>query len=311
MTVRLLASACTDKGCVRQNNEDNFCLNGHYLERSQMDQGGLFKCCVSPTALFAVCDGMGGEEDGEEASLFSVKKCAEYLKSGGKLSDKESLVGFMHTGCEEAYARAAHRGNRAGATMALLVADTAGIRIANMGDSRIYRLSREGLRQISRDHTEMQRLLALGQITPEQIKTHPKRHMINQYWGMPLDRAPFTPYVSDMYPYADRERYLLCSDGLTDMLENREIAQILSRQEPVERISEELVRQAKLHGGRDNVTVVVVEVSCQADKKVIRGEQARNQKLYARRKRLQGLLGVVLALDAYVVLEWIDYLFLR
>ena len=317
MAVKLLASACSDKGCVRQNNEDSFCLNGHYLQRDQMDAGGLFKCMVVPDALFAVCDGMGGEEAGEEASLLSVQKCAEYLNAKTKMTDRDRITSFLHSGCEAVYAQAKRRGNHSGATLAMLVAGTEGIRIANMGDSRIYRLSAEGFRQLSYDHTEMQRLLNLGQITPEQIPTHPKRHMINQYWGMPLERAPFTPYISDMLPYCNRDRFLLCSDGLTDMLSDVEIARILSSSEPVERISEELVRQAKLKGGRDNVTVIVVEV--REDGTAAAGAQNTRKKnkkmdvqaLYGARKMLTALLTLVCALDVYLILEWVDYLFLR
>ena len=312
MAVKLHASACSDKGCVRQNNEDSFCLNGHYLERDKMDAGGLFKCIVSPAALFAVCDGMGGEEAGEEASLLSVKTCAEYLKSKKKLTDRDNIVGLLHTGCENVYAQAQQRGNHSGATLAMIAAEPEGVRIANMGDSRIYRLNASGFKQLSYDHTEMQRLLNLGKITPEQIKTHPKRHMINQYWGMPLDRAPFTPYISEMMPYEDKDRYLICSDGLTDMLTDAEIAQILGRPEPVERISEELVRQAKLHGGRDNVTVIVIEVAVGEGKSAGKKKKTDDvQALYGLRTRLRVLLGVVCALDLYLLLEWVDFLFLH
>ena len=317
MAVKLIASACSDKGCVRQNNEDSFCLNGHYLKREQMDAGGLFKCVVEPAALFAVCDGMGGEEAGEEASLLSVQICAEYLNSKKKLCDRDNITAFLHGGCEAVYAQAKRRGNHSGATLTMLVAEEEGIRIANMGDSRIYRLNADGFKQLSYDHTEMQRLLNLGQITPEQIPTHPKRHMINQYWGMPLERAPFTPYISDMIPYRNKDRFVLCSDGLTDMLSDAEIARILAMPEPMERISEELVRQAKLKGGRDNVTVIVVEVREDGQKAAAPKKDRKKpakvnvQALYGTRKMLTALTALVCALDAYLILEWVDFLFLR
>ncbi|MBE5801790.1 MAG: serine/threonine-protein phosphatase [Clostridiales bacterium] len=311
MAIRLLASACSDKGCVRKNNEDSFCLNGHYLKREQMDEGGLFKCTANPYALFAVCDGMGGEEAGEEASLLSVTRCSESLAKGEDLYDRQNLIYFMRSGCEAVYEQARQRGNHSGATMALLVAAPERIRIANMGDSRIYRMHNGELRQISQDHTEIQRLLSQGLITPEQVKTHPKRHMINQYWGMPLERAPFSPYLSMSIPYVAGDRFLLCSDGLTDMLSDYEIASILSVAQPVEAVSEALVNRAKANGGRDNVTVVVVEVA-EVDQPVNASEKKQTiQNLYSQRKVLNGVLAGLSALNLYLLIEWIDLLFIR
>lgn len=310
MAVKLLASACSDKGCVRKNNEDSFCLNGHYLRREQMDEGGLFRCHAVPYSLFAVCDGMGGEEAGEEASLLSVMRCAESLASGENLYDRERLIYFMRSGCEAVYGQARQRGNHSGATMALLVAAKERLRIANMGDSRIYHLHGGTMKQLSLDHTEMQKLLSQGLITPEQVKTHPKRHMIYQYWGMPLDRAPFLPYISTSIPYHNHDRFLLCSDGLTDMLTNQQIAAVLAAHQPVEWIAETLVRQAKEHGGRDNVTVVVVEVVM--DNEDAAPEKTVNiQELYKSRKWLRCLMALLGSLNLYLLLEWVDLLFLK
>lgn len=317
MAVKLVASACSDKGCVRKNNEDSFCLNGHFLKREKMDEGGLFKYSATPYALFAVCDGMGGEEAGEEASLLAVSRCAESLKARENLFDREKLVYFLRAGCEAVYAQARERGNHSGATMALLIAAADRLRIANMGDSRIYRLSAGEMKQLTVDHTEIQRLYTQGKITREQMKTHPKRHMIYQYWGMPLDRAPFQPYISTSIPYVNRDRYLICSDGLTDMLTNEEIKSVLSAQAPVEQISEALVRNAKARGGRDNVTVVVIEVESDDEKTVDPNAKAKPKKkevsiqtLYARRKKFRRLLALVGVVNLYLIAEWIEF-FLR
>jgi len=318
MGIQLWASACSDKGCVRQNNEDSFCLNGFYLEKQNMDQGGLFKCHVLPDTLFAVCDGMGGEEAGEEASLLSVKLCAEFLKTPEKWAERNNIESFLYSSCKAVYDQAKLRGNRSGATLALTLMNKDGVRVANMGDSRIYRLHRGKMRQISYDHTEIHQLLLQGKIRPEDVKTHPKRHMINQYWGMPLDRAPFTPYVTECIPYTPGDRYLLCSDGLTDMLTDEQIAQILAKDESVEHISQMLVHQAKLNGGRDNVTVIVVEVRDKnkegaqkkdAAQKKEETESVETKKLTSARRVLNSLIGVLFAAELYVLLELVDLFF--
>ena len=192
-----------------------------------------------------------------------------------------------------------------------------GIRIANMGDSRIYRLHRGKMTQLSYDHTEMHKLLLQGKIRPEDIPKHPKRHMINQYWGMPLERAPFTPYVSDVIPYVPGDRYLLCSDGLTDMLADEQIEELLSAKEPVERISERLVSQAKRNGGRDNVTVIVVEVVQAAESsrapapdKSANGVTVEIKKLKGKRLRTKVLMALMLVAQLYTLLEIVDLLLL-
>lgn len=300
MNVTLKAAACSNKGLVRQNNEDNFCLNGHFMQREEMDRGGLFKCSVYPSTLFAVCDGMGGEEAGEEASLLSVRLCSEALNAQVKLDDIATMRKFMHDGCESVFQQAQEHHNHSGATMALIYAAPDALHIANMGDSRIYHLGKEGMRQISEDHTEMQRLLRLGQITPEQIKVHPHRHMILQYWGMPLEVADFQPHLATL-PYSVGDRFLLCSDGLTDMLSDAEIEPILSSANSPGTICANLVSAALKNGGRDNITVLVFEVrergSSGASKSPLQGEQETLRKLRRKEKMLSLLFGFLCAGD--------------
>lgn len=305
MAVKLNAAACSNKGCRRHNNEDNFCLNGLFMQRAEMDQGGLFKAAAEGDALFAVCDGMGGEEAGEEASLLSAQLCAQYLKGGALSSDKEKLRSFLHQGCVSVLRQAQKNDNHSGSTVTMIIADKSGLHAANMGDSRIYRLTSQGMTQISEDHTEIQRLLKQGTITPDMVKTHPKRHMIRQYWGMPLSIAPFTPYIGPAMPYVNGEKFLLCSDGLTDMLEDPEIEAILRQEKPVDQICQELIDAALRNGGRDNVTAIVFEVESDEEPKPA---PAEDKGLIKRRNLLTGLLAVLCAADVCVLVKWIECL---
>lgn len=256
----MTAAACSNIGCRRTNNEDNFCLNGQYMQREEMDKGGLYACRAEGKAIFAVCDGMGGEDAGEEASLLSVQLCARFLKDGAMSTERKALQAFFMDGCVSVMKQAQRNNNRSGSTVSLIIADDDGLYAANMGDSRIYRLSKQGFAQISEDHTEVQRLLKKGLIRKEEIKTHPKRHMIRQYWGMPLSVAPFSPYFAPRIPYQRGDKYLICSDGLTDMLEDVQIEAMLKQEKPVGEICQELVDEALRHGGKDNVTVLVFEI---------------------------------------------------
>ena len=309
MSVKLRAAACSNKGRIRQNNEDNFCLNGHIMQREEMDRGGLFKCSVRPNTIFAVCDGMGGEDAGENASLLSAQMCAQALQTGKHLEDEEQMRRFLHEGCEAVYQQAQRNGDHSGATMALVYAHQDRLCIANMGDSRIYRISEEGMEQVSVDHTEMRRLLNNGSITPADISTHPHRHMILQYWGMPLEIADFQPHIN-AFPYVNGERYLLCSDGLTDMLSDQEIESIVSGDKPVESLCSNLISSALKHGGRDNVTVLVLEVvktEEQTDKAHIQnaGEAERLLRLQRQKKRLVALMALLCAGDAALAAAWL------
>ena len=257
----ITAAVYSDKGLRRRNNEDNFCLNGRYMRREEMDDGGLFACSARGRAVFAVCDGMGGEEAGEEASLLSAQICAGILQDGQFRADEAGMRAFLLDGCISVMNQAQKNDNHSGSTVSILVADEDGIHAANMGDSRLYRLSGGQFTQVSEDHTEMQRLLRRGAITRAQMKTHPHRHMILQYWGMPLSMAPFSPFIAQPLPWVDGDRYLICSDGLTDMLEDEEISRYVRQEgKSLEAICRELMDAALGQGGRDNVTVMLLEV---------------------------------------------------
>ncbi len=302
--VRFVAAACSDKGLRRRNNEDNFCLNGQYMQPDQRDAGGTFTCETDGRALFAVCDGMGGQEAGEEASYLSSEFCAKAVAGdpgvpspfgSGNGAQRGDLLNFLREGCVRVLRQAQECENNSGSTIVMLLADPKGFIPANMGDSRLYRLTSTRMTQVSEDHTEVRRLLKIGAITAEEMKTHPRRHMILQYWGMPLGIAPFGPHVGEPIPYVDGEKYLLCSDGLTDMLEDAQIEAILRQDKPETEIAQDLVAAALKNGGRDNVTVIVVTVhgESETDETVRKGRRPGG-----RRRLWPWLAGFFLAVAA-------------
>jgi PPM family protein phosphatase len=128
--------------------------------------------------------------------------------------------------------------------------------LANLGDSRIYRLAEGRLEQISVDHSVVQELIDAGQITVEEAAVHPERHVITRALGSPGGIEP------DFFllPLGSVERLLLCSDGVTGMIEDEEIEGILETVADPRDAADELVRAAVAAGGRDNATAVVVDV---------------------------------------------------
>ncbi len=144
------------------------------------------------------------------------------------------------------------------AVVAVLVDDNGVTKwlLANLGDSRIYRITEGHLEQISVDHSVVQELIDSGEITAEQASVHPERHVITRALGSPEGIQP------DFFllPLGSVERLLLCSDGITGMIGDDEIEEILQRVADPRDAADELVRAALAAGGRDNATAVVVDV---------------------------------------------------
>lgn len=240
---KVQAAVCNNMGHLRRNNEDNFFLNGKYMLLRQMDAGGTFTCEGTGPQVYAVCDGMGGGDAGEEASFMVVEALAEATKNGGIPSAKALC---------ELLQRTSNRINRkhnsvTGSTVAMLAIDAGHVLVLNVGDSRIYRLRNGRFKQVSFDHVGYQ------------------AHSITQYLGMPED-DPLEPYmrmddVGEWTVGADTDTvYLLCSDGLTDMVANLDIRTILMREKDPKAAAQQLVEAALRHGGKDNVTAMVVRV---------------------------------------------------
>lgn len=244
-------------GKIRKNNEDNFFLDGSFLKRSQMDGGGYFAGISSDARqLYAVCDGMGGESNGEEASLLAVERLERLLAvldSGGKA--RANIDAF----CDETnrsiltFGRSGHMGT----TIVLACFHEEGCEIAYLGDSRAYLLRDRKLTRLTHDHTEVNRLKSMGLLSDEEAKNHPDRSMLHKYLGMQYDDLIITPEYVPYTPQAG-DRLLLCSDGLTDMLGDDQIEQTLLVSRTATTATKNLINRALEAGGRDNITAMVL-----------------------------------------------------
>ena len=250
------AAAASNVGKVRDNNEDNFFLNGQTL--SANSAGTVCTAAESAGGLYAVCDGMGGEEHGETASAIAVDTLNQYAQ-------KASFDKQIHLYTEEANARICaeiekNDGKRMGTTFAVLSIQDHTAHVYNIGDSRAYLFRNHHLTQLSQDHTQVRRLLDMGILTGESAKTHPDRHKLTQHLGIFPDEMLIEPYAAQPLQIETGDIFLLCSDGLTDMLEDEEIKAILLRHTDPQDVVIRLIDVALQNGGRDNVTVVVVRV---------------------------------------------------
>ena len=239
--------AATDVGRVREVNEDAW---------------------MAAAPVFAVADGMGGHEGGDVASRIVVEEFTRLAERGydpqrGREAVAEVLDEAQRRLLEYA-AQQAGEGvaarRRAGTTAvaALLVEDASGPAwlLANLGDSRIYRVADGALVQVSTDHSLVQELVDAGRISPEEAAVHPERNVITRALGESLGVEP------DYFEFrlADAERLLLCTDGVTGMLDDEAIGVILAETADPRDAADRLVAAAVAAGGADNATAVVIDV---------------------------------------------------
>ncbi len=244
--VALRFGVATDVGLVREVNEDSY---------------------VTDPPLFVVADGMGGHDGGDIASRFVAEEFARLADVGYDPRRGRDAVLETLRACQRRLLEygATHRGSDGGpwhggttTVVAMLVEGDDGPRwlMTNLGDSRIYRFSRGQLLRVSTDHSVVQDMVDAGRITEEQAMSHPERHIVTRALGGP---DPLDPDFFEV-PLADAERVLLCSDGVTDLIRDGELAPILREHDDPREAAEKVVAAALDAGGVDNATAVVVDV---------------------------------------------------
>jgi serine/threonine protein phosphatase PrpC len=243
----LAIGAATDTGNLRGQNED-----AHIAEQN----------------LFAVADGMGGHNAGEVASAMAI----EHLRgiALGGVSSAEAFAQVVRDLNSAIYTSATsttdQRGMGTTLTAAALLTSTSDtdqpsqIVIANVGDSRTYLLRSGELRQMSVDHSYVQELVTEGLLTVDEARTHPRRNIVTRALGIDEQVSVDTWTI----PMFDGDRFMLCSDGLVDEVPLDEITELMREHSAPQLIAERLVTAAKRHGGRDNITVIVVDVNINA-----------------------------------------------
>jgi serine/threonine protein phosphatase PrpC len=256
-SVTLVVGYCTDVGQERSLNEDSLLT---------LDFTPVFRSKSATVGLYAVADGMGGHEAGDVASQAAITAVAQMAirdmmrpaAAGEPLPDLgEWLTQASQSASQAVYDRRRDAGTDMGTTlvMALFVGDTA--TIANVGDSRAYQLKPDGIAQVTVDHSLVERLVATGQITPEEAANHPQKNVIYRVIG---DKASVE---NDVYErrLAPGEALLLCSDGLDGMVDDDHIWRIWRTSTSPQEACERLVEAANEAGGEDNITVVIVQVA--------------------------------------------------
>jgi PPM family protein phosphatase len=234
-------AARTDIGRVRKNNEDALWVD-------------------EPLGLLVVADGMGGHAGGEVASAVAVKAIAAYVRehlAGSEAVDQAAalLQAAIRTADEAIWATARTRRELRdmGTTVVLALCRGNQVHVAHVGDSRAYLLRQGELRQLTEDHSVVARLIKAGQLTPRRARSHPLRHQITRYLGGRQAVAELHCVI-----WWPGDYLLLCSDGLTNMLEDQHLKElILQSGVDVQAACEALVARANANGGEDNISVIL------------------------------------------------------
>ena len=232
----------------------------HIGRRRDMNQDYMYTSTTpvgSLPNLFVVADGMGGHNAGEYASRFTVDKMVEVISQNRQQEPvaamKEALTEENSQLLEEAGADPSKSGMGTTVVAATVIGDL--LHVANIGDSRLYVIDHEAIRQITRDHSLVEEMVRLGEMDKAAAKVHPDKNIITRAIGVTRELAV------DFFEVELRpgDMILLCSDGLTNMVEDEEIKEIVLEQKNIVEKAEKLINTANENGGKDNITVVLIE----------------------------------------------------
>ena len=266
----------TDIGSVREQNEDSL--------------------VVAPP-LFIVADGMGGHEAGEVASEIAVETIQDAAPEHADAEDLGKAVELANRAIIDAALSGRGRPGM-GTTCTACMLEERRLVIAQVGDSRAYLMHNGTLTQLTRDHSLMANMIEAGQITPEEARFHPNRSVITRALGNDPDTIP------DLYEINVEagDRLLVCSDGLTAMVEDADIAEVMAKYADPQKCAIALVNAAIAAGGADNVTVIVADAE---------GGSGRARRKASRRAKLTVTVVLVLLAAIIGLAAWGGYTYLH
>ena len=252
-------------GCKRENNEDNYYLNGVYRQNMEKDIIQFSEPQARTGILAGVFDGAGGASCGEWASLMAVSSMTEYQE---RISSKCMMGEYVPNVNHKLIQEIEKYGTNMGTTMAVLLLKDDFANVYNLGDSRIYLFREQRLMQITYDHTQVQnfqRKIANSseKINQEKYQDIKEKHILTKYLGM-KNLYKCKPYFMERIPVMKHDIFILCSDGLYNMVGKHDMRYCLEKvkkETPLE-IARTLAGEALLAGGKDNVTCMVIKAVC-------------------------------------------------
>jgi len=243
-------AAVTDIGLIRESNEDSYAID-------------------KKTGLFVLADGLGGHSGGEVASKLAVDTITTFFKRLPKEARESSVTKTIRNAVQAAHENIIKESvvnpilAGMGSTLVLALIRERTLYVANVGDSRAYLYHDNNLRLLSYDHSVVSELIKQGEITKDEARRHPQRNLVTQVIGI----NPFTDCYQKKLELCGGDIIMLCSDGLWDMISDKEIEEIIKNEEEPKNLCSDLINAAKDAGGRDNITIVVIKVRSNLNRK--------------------------------------------
>lgn len=247
----------SDIGKARQTNEDAFLILKS-LTRTERE--------LLPVALFIVADGLGGHSKGEEASSLATKVAGGVIVQEILLPPLRSQDSdIANRPIQEILTEAIMSANQAvselesdaGTTLTLALVLGHSAHVAHVGDTRVYYLDDNGLRQITQDHSLVNRLVELGQISAQEAQQHPQRNSLYRALG----QGPELEVDTYFQPLKQDSRLILCSDGLWNAVSEEEMVDVIRSSSSPQEACNRLIDRANEHGGEDNITIVLARIN--------------------------------------------------
>ena len=252
--MRIISSALTDVGRKRDHNEDNF-----YLHKDEN--------------LFPVADGMGGHSSGEVASKIVVETIRDFFTRTSrdpeatwpykmykdKKYEENRLIVSIEEGNKRVYEHSMKvskdKKRSMGTTITAVLFVEGGVYIAWVGDSRIYRIRDGKIEQISEDHSLLNEMIKKNNMTDEEIENFPHKNVILRAIGL----KPRVEVDCKFFPLKDKDIFLLCSDGLSGEVPDKDIGRIIVEANDLEDANKKLIQEANKNGGKDNITAALIQ----------------------------------------------------
>ncbi|OPZ83183.1 MAG: Serine/threonine phosphatase stp [Firmicutes bacterium ADurb.Bin419] len=265
--LKIDASVITTKGNIRSKNEDNFYFNGLIMKKT--DDSDLYSHSLNTTEdrfIFAVCDGMGGEEAGEEASLTAVQSLSDMYvaRESKEFNSMPQLKNFMDNYVDISnsliFKHSQAISKHMGTTLASVIFFGDKAIALNIGDSRVYLFRNSDLVQLTIDHTEAERLIRLGIIERNSPYLQNSNNMLTRHLGVSPQCGKMEADYSDEIKLQKGDLFLICSDGLTNHVSDKELKRCFSDPSNSYSTCKNLIDQAIKNNGTDNITALIIKI---------------------------------------------------
>ncbi len=284
--ITLEIAAVTDIGQSRSSNQDNFFVNGTFVDHYRV-KTERFDCVDNEEVhVLAVCDGMGGLKDGDVAAMTGVTTLSDFseeLQSIRTYEDASYTARSLIRKANDRILRKSKKtGKKMGSTLAMLIVTSECLYACNLGDSEIYLKNDYGMERLSKPQTVAQELVDRGALAQNQAKQSFARNQLYKYLGMEnLKGLVPNECYSEI---RNGDILLICSDGVSDALQSHSIYACLNSNRPIKEIADNIIEKALRRGSHDNLTVVIARVLDDG-----------------RETRLRRLIGAVLGITAAVL----------